>query len=65
MAQFKGRYIHVDDLRPALAEAGHEGILDDEPSTRRTVFVKGEPAGSAIVTIDPARNRLTVGDQDD
>ena len=45
----KGRYIHVEDLKPALEAIGQAGILECQPCTRRTIMVVGEPEGESDV----------------
>jgi hypothetical protein len=62
MENFAGTYIHKEDLEKILAKAGLVLTLGDQPGTRRTVIVNGNPApGDAPVERNDDDQTLIIG----
>jgi hypothetical protein len=61
MENFAGTYIHKEDLEKILAKAGLV-MTPDQPGTRRTVIVNGNPAaGNAPVQRKDDKQTLIIG----
>ncbi len=60
---FGGKYIHIDDLKTILANAGLSlDLSPQQPGTRRMIDVNGNPAGNSVnVTRDEVHHVLSVG----